>query len=507
MNKPESEISGVLEPSIKAKHLFYLFLNNEQTGPYTIAQIKSMWSAGTITVQTLYWVEGNPEWAPLGDIAYILESPLPEPQVNQNISQQVIQNELSESPTNQQLNPLGIQLRTKSKRIAVLLSLLFPFIGCLYAAPVAGILCGVFEIFFAYEWYYYFEDRFAISFVLPFYIGSIVFAIRGVGRFNQRFISDPDQPQDSDSDSELTREPKLVKKHDWMMFRKIETREDALSIINLVTRFYYLGVIAYLIIGLATSDIAWCIIGTVYGIGDFFLRNFHSRIVSILFALFAACGIAYTISDGSILETCNGWIIVLNCFAALRAVEATFKLNGRFYNEASKTKLHGMSLLIPVFGLVILLGIDFFVLVDCSSKSDPQSARKSESIAEPNSSPAPVSAPSEDNAAKTIDEWADIITKDAKLSTLRTMLGEPDANKITKDGLIQYSWSGRVNTGATKPDFLRVYALPYQNSAIIIAIDDSVIKEPKVFSWTSRVRAGFKSEVSQGIGFDTWMKF
>lgn len=42
--------------------LIYLFINNQQQGPYAIDQIRGMWGSGSITADTLYWHEGMSEW-------------------------------------------------------------------------------------------------------------------------------------------------------------------------------------------------------------------------------------------------------------------------------------------------------------------------------------------------------------------------------------------------------------------------------------------------------------
>lgn len=40
----------------------------EQTGPYTMDQMRSMWNAGLITSQTLYWREGLSGWKLVGQL-------------------------------------------------------------------------------------------------------------------------------------------------------------------------------------------------------------------------------------------------------------------------------------------------------------------------------------------------------------------------------------------------------------------------------------------------------
>jgi hypothetical protein len=56
---------------------YYILQNDETKGPYTIGQLRAMWSSGAITGETLYCERGYDEWLPLSGIADQLESPLP----------------------------------------------------------------------------------------------------------------------------------------------------------------------------------------------------------------------------------------------------------------------------------------------------------------------------------------------------------------------------------------------------------------------------------------------
>ena len=56
---------------------YWLTIGGEQRGPYTIAQLRSMWNSGSITVNTLYWQHGFDEWFPLSFIIDLLEPPQP----------------------------------------------------------------------------------------------------------------------------------------------------------------------------------------------------------------------------------------------------------------------------------------------------------------------------------------------------------------------------------------------------------------------------------------------
>ncbi len=53
--------------------LYFLLKGDEQSGPFTIGQLRSMWQSGSITAQTQYWFEGAPEWRPLINILRLLE--------------------------------------------------------------------------------------------------------------------------------------------------------------------------------------------------------------------------------------------------------------------------------------------------------------------------------------------------------------------------------------------------------------------------------------------------
>ncbi len=47
-----------------ADAICYLLRGDQQHGPYSTAQIRNMWAAGQITVDTLYWFEGLSDWFP-----------------------------------------------------------------------------------------------------------------------------------------------------------------------------------------------------------------------------------------------------------------------------------------------------------------------------------------------------------------------------------------------------------------------------------------------------------
>lgn len=54
--------------------VYYLYLNEQQSGPFAIEQLRAMWEQGTINSSTLYWFEGAADWQELSAIEGLLES-------------------------------------------------------------------------------------------------------------------------------------------------------------------------------------------------------------------------------------------------------------------------------------------------------------------------------------------------------------------------------------------------------------------------------------------------
>jgi hypothetical protein len=72
---------------------YWITISDEQLGPYTIGQLRSMWHSGTITAETLYWQQGFENWYQLRHIINLLEgqqtaTPPPVPQVGYVAPQQ-----------------------------------------------------------------------------------------------------------------------------------------------------------------------------------------------------------------------------------------------------------------------------------------------------------------------------------------------------------------------------------------------------------------------------------
>ena len=91
---------------------YYLLEGDKTKGPFTINQLRSMWSAGNITATMFHCQEGDRQWQPLSSILHLLEPPPSLP--------------LSPAPVLQQ--SVVFVRTTKSRGVYILLGLLF---GCL----------------------------------------------------------------------------------------------------------------------------------------------------------------------------------------------------------------------------------------------------------------------------------------------------------------------------------------------------------------------------------------
>ena len=60
---PPKPIPPPLPPQNLAASHIHLLVNGDQRGPYLLDQIRSMWSSGSLTADTLWWVSGMTEWA------------------------------------------------------------------------------------------------------------------------------------------------------------------------------------------------------------------------------------------------------------------------------------------------------------------------------------------------------------------------------------------------------------------------------------------------------------
>jgi hypothetical protein len=55
--------------------LIYVLRDNQQTGPFTEAELRAQWAAGAVTPQTLVWWQGLPEWQALGQTQLAVPPP------------------------------------------------------------------------------------------------------------------------------------------------------------------------------------------------------------------------------------------------------------------------------------------------------------------------------------------------------------------------------------------------------------------------------------------------
>lgn len=120
------------------------------------------------------------------------------------------------------------------------------------------------------------------------------------------------------------------KKNSW--FSKIENREDALKVIkDTSTAFIAIAILQAILSYFIGRSIL--IDGIINAGGAYFLRRFNSRAAAVVLLIVAAVSVGITIANllGAELGTGTNILMAIIVFwAGVRAVEATFKLRGRF---------------------------------------------------------------------------------------------------------------------------------------------------------------------------------
>jgi len=128
------------------------------------------------------------------------------------------------------------------------------------------------------------------------------------------------------------------KKAGW--FSKMKSREDALEIAKgAATGFFVVAAIQ----GALSFVVGFSILfdAVVYAAGGFFVRRFHSRVAAVVLFLVALVAVGVTLANkaGANLGGGNNiFLALIVLWASVRAVEATFKLHGRFAAATSATE-------------------------------------------------------------------------------------------------------------------------------------------------------------------------
>ena len=130
----------------------------------------------------------------------------------------------------------------------------------------------------------------------------------------------------------------MKKKKGW--FAKIESRDDALKVIKDVSMGFFFvavlqGALSFLV-GFSTIFDA-----VVYAVGGFFLYRYNSRATAVILLIlaFVAVGVTFANKAGADLGGGNNiFLAFIVLWAAIRAVEATFKLRGRFSAKDTTSK-------------------------------------------------------------------------------------------------------------------------------------------------------------------------
>lgn len=124
------------------------------------------------------------------------------------------------------------------------------------------------------------------------------------------------------------------KKNGW--FKKIETRDDALSMVKDTSTGFFVVAGIFAAISFVLG-FALLIDAVLYAVGGFFLRRYNSRAAAVVLLIVASVGAAVTFANlaGADLGGGNNIVVAVIIFwAAIRAVEATYKLRSRFSAES-----------------------------------------------------------------------------------------------------------------------------------------------------------------------------
>src|SRR6188768_48680 len=58
-------------PPVKSPEVFYLHINGEQRGPYTIQHIDHLLNSGLIQETAMFWREGLEQWQPVTNLVAV----------------------------------------------------------------------------------------------------------------------------------------------------------------------------------------------------------------------------------------------------------------------------------------------------------------------------------------------------------------------------------------------------------------------------------------------------
>jgi hypothetical protein len=129
-----------------------------------------------------------------------------------------------------------------------------------------------------------------------------------------------------------------LKRKGWLS--KIESRADALKVVkDSSMAFFVVAAIQAALSFLVGSSVL--IDASIYAIGGFFLRRFNSRAAAMVLLLLAALSAGVTVANrlGENLGGGNNvFLAFIVLWAAIRAVEATFKLRGRYSEEVASSE-------------------------------------------------------------------------------------------------------------------------------------------------------------------------
>lgn len=124
------------------------------------------------------------------------------------------------------------------------------------------------------------------------------------------------------------------------LFAQIASRDDALALAKVVSNsFFFVAAIQLLLSILPLYE--GLVDALVFAAGGMLVRQFHSRVAAVVLLVLAfggTCATILHIAGANAIGGMNIFVALIAFGAAVRGVEATFKLHGQFSAAATATK-------------------------------------------------------------------------------------------------------------------------------------------------------------------------
>lgn len=136
----------------------------------------------------------------------------------------------------------------------------------------------------------------------------------------------------AESSTALRAEGNVAEGKKGVWFSRIKTREDALKMVKDTSMAFFVLAAIQAALSFAVG-FAVLYDAAIFSVGGLFLRRFNSRTAAVVLLFVAVLGLGITLANTAGADLGGGRNVVLALivlWAAIRALEATYKLHGRF---------------------------------------------------------------------------------------------------------------------------------------------------------------------------------